>query len=61
MALGRVRKKALACSMLAATATTSTIIDNNNSDAALAAMMSNFGIPLTSSMSIGFTIGFMKG
>jgi hypothetical protein len=25
------------------------------------AMMSNFGIPLTSSMSIGFTIGFMKG
>jgi uncharacterized membrane protein (Fun14 family) len=44
-----------------ATATSSTINDNNNSVAALAAMMSNFGIPLTSSMSIGFTIGFMKG
>jgi uncharacterized membrane protein (Fun14 family) len=43
------------------TVTTSTINDNNNSVAALAAMMSNFGIPLTSSMSIGFTIGFMKG
>jgi uncharacterized membrane protein (Fun14 family) len=43
-----------------AAATTNTINDNNNA-AALAAMMSNFGIPLTSSMSIGFTIGFMKG
>jgi hypothetical protein len=43
-----------------AAATTNTINDNNNT-AALAAMMSNFGIPLTSSMSIGFTIGFMKG
>ncbi|HEY9387660.1 MAG TPA: hypothetical protein VIP70_11520 [Nitrososphaeraceae archaeon] len=37
------------------------INDNNNSIAALAAMMSNFGLPLTSSMSVGFTIGFMKG
>ena len=49
---------------LAATAatTTNTINDNNSSVAAvLAAMMSNFGIPLTSSMSVGFTIGFMKG
>jgi hypothetical protein len=45
----------------AATTTASTINDNNNSVAALLAMMSNFGIPLTSSMSIGFTIGFMKG
>jgi hypothetical protein len=44
-----------------AAATNSTINDNNNSVAALAAMMSSFGIPLTSSMSIGFTIGFMKG
>jgi uncharacterized membrane protein (Fun14 family) len=44
-----------------AAATTSTISDNNNSVAALATMMSNFGIPLTSSMSVGFTIGFMKG
>jgi uncharacterized membrane protein (Fun14 family) len=43
-----------------ATTATSTINDNS-SVAALAAMMSNFGIPLTSSMSIGFTIGFMKG
>jgi uncharacterized membrane protein (Fun14 family) len=43
-----------------ATVTSSTINDNSNV-AALAAMMSNFGIPLTSSMSIGFTIGFMKG
>jgi uncharacterized membrane protein (Fun14 family) len=43
-----------------ASTTTGTINDNNNSIAALVTM-SNFGIPLTSSMSIGFTIGFMKG
>ena len=48
-----------AITKLAAAATTNTINDNNN--AASLAMMSNFGIPLTSSMSIGFTIGFMKG
>jgi hypothetical protein len=48
-----------AITKLAATATTSTI--NGNSNVATLAMMSNFGIPLTSSMSIGFTIGFMKG
>jgi uncharacterized membrane protein (Fun14 family) len=42
-----------------ADAATSTI--NDNSNVAALAMMSNFGIPLTSSMSIGFTIGFMKG
>ena len=42
-----------------AAATTSTIDDNNN--VAIVAMVSNFGIPLTSSMSIGFTIGFLKG
>jgi uncharacterized membrane protein (Fun14 family) len=41
------------------TLTSSTI--NDNSNVAALAMMSNFGIPLTSSMSIGFTIGFMKG
>jgi uncharacterized membrane protein (Fun14 family) len=42
-----------------ANAATSTIDDNSN--VAALAMMSNFGIPLTSSMSIGFTIDFMKG
>ena len=42
-----------------ATVTTSTM--NDNSNVAALAMMSNFGIPLTSSMSIGFTTGFMKG
>ena len=41
-----------------ANAATSTINDTNNN---LAVTMSNFGIPLTSSMSIGFTIGFLKG
>jgi uncharacterized membrane protein (Fun14 family) len=51
-----------AITKLAATAaTTSTINDNNNSVAAFAPMISNFGIPLTSSMSVGITIGFMKG
>jgi uncharacterized membrane protein (Fun14 family) len=42
-----------------ANAATSTINDNNN--VAALAMMSNLGIPLISSISIGFTIGFMKG
>jgi uncharacterized membrane protein (Fun14 family) len=42
-----------------ANATTSTI--NENSNVATLAMMSILGIPLTSSMSVGFTIGFMKG
>jgi uncharacterized membrane protein (Fun14 family) len=42
-----------------ANAATSTI--NENSNVAAVAIMSNFGIPLTSSMSVGFTIGFMKG
>jgi uncharacterized membrane protein (Fun14 family) len=41
-----------------ANAASSTINDTNNN---LAVAMSNFGIPLTSSISIGFTIGFMKG
>lgn len=34
-------------------------ISGNQDGAALA--MSNFGIPLTSSMSAGFAVGFMKG
>jgi uncharacterized membrane protein (Fun14 family) len=42
-----------------ATVTSSTI--NDNSNVAAVAMMSIFGVPLSSSMSIGFTIGFMKG
>jgi uncharacterized membrane protein (Fun14 family) len=42
-----------------AAATTSTI--NGNSNIGALVMMSNFGIPLTSSMSVGFTIGFVKG
>ena len=32
-----------------------------NSQEAIALSMSNFGIPLTGSMSAGFAIGFMKG
>jgi uncharacterized membrane protein (Fun14 family) len=49
-----------AITKLAATVTTTSTINDNSNVAALV-MMSNFGIPLTSSMSIGFTIGFMKG
>jgi len=41
--------------------TITTINDNNNSVAASLGLMSNLGIPLTSSMSIEFTIGSMKG
>jgi uncharacterized membrane protein (Fun14 family) len=41
-----------------AAATTNIINDNNN---VAVAAMSNLGIPLASSMSVGFTIGFMKG
>ena len=48
-----------AITRLAATATTTSTINDNNNVAV--AMMSNLGIPLTSSMSIGITIGFMKG
>jgi uncharacterized membrane protein (Fun14 family) len=40
-----------------ATATNRTINDNNN----VALAMSNFGVLLTNSLSIGFTIGFLKG
>jgi uncharacterized membrane protein (Fun14 family) len=42
-----------------ANAATSTI--NDNSNVAALATMTKFGIPLTSSMSVRFTIGFMKG
>jgi uncharacterized membrane protein (Fun14 family) len=42
-----------------ASAATSTI--NDSSNVAALAMMSNFGIHLTSSMSIGFAIGFLEG
>ena len=49
-----------AITRLAATATTTTSTINDNNNVALA-MMSNLGIPLTSSMSVGFTIGLMKG
>jgi uncharacterized membrane protein (Fun14 family) len=49
-----------AITKLAATAATTTSTINDNNNAAALAMMSNFGIPLTSSMSVGFTIGFMK-
>jgi uncharacterized membrane protein (Fun14 family) len=40
-----------------ATTTTTSIINDNNNVAASLAMISNLGIPLTSSMSVGFTIG----
>jgi uncharacterized membrane protein (Fun14 family) len=51
-----------AITTLASATISSVINDNNDSNAvAVAAAMSNFGIPLTSSMSIGFTIGFLKG
>jgi uncharacterized membrane protein (Fun14 family) len=46
---------------ITAVADTVTSTINDNSNVTTLAMMSNFGIPLTSSMSIGFTIGFMKG
>jgi uncharacterized membrane protein (Fun14 family) len=50
-----------AITKLAATAATTTSTINDNNSIAIVAAMSNFGIPLTSRMSIGFTIGFMKG
>jgi uncharacterized membrane protein (Fun14 family) len=36
-------------------------IDSSHAAAAASFAMTNFGIPLTGSMSAGFTIGFMKG
>jgi uncharacterized membrane protein (Fun14 family) len=50
-----------AITKLAATAAATTSTINDNPNVASLVMMSNLGIPLTSSMSIGFTIGFMKG
>jgi uncharacterized membrane protein (Fun14 family) len=50
-----------AITKLAATAATTASTINDNNNVATLAMMSNFGVPLTSSMSVGFTIGFMKG
>ena len=45
-----------------ANATTTTIIGNTGNNIGVAELaITNFGIPLTSSASIGFTIGFMKG
>jgi hypothetical protein len=34
---------------------------SSSQDGVVALAMSNFGIPLTSSMSAGFAVGFMKG
>jgi uncharacterized membrane protein (Fun14 family) len=50
------RIEALASSVLG---NVTTHISNNQEIATLA--MSNFGIPLTGSMSAGFAVGFMKG
>jgi uncharacterized membrane protein (Fun14 family) len=47
--------------LITAVANAATSTMNENSNVAGLAAMSNFGIPLTSSISIGFTIGFMKG
>jgi uncharacterized membrane protein (Fun14 family) len=44
-----------------ANATTHIPIFNNNGDHTAALALSNLGIPLTGSMSMGFAIGFMKG
>lgn len=40
------------------TSTVANILDENS---IAPVMMSNFGIPLTSSMASGFTVGFLKG
>ena len=37
------------------------ITNNLNDNTITSAMMLNFGIPLTSSMASGFTVGFLKG
>ena len=41
--------------------TTSQILANGHHDTAASLAMTSFGIPLTGSMSAGFTIGFIKG
>jgi uncharacterized membrane protein (Fun14 family) len=51
--------KKLEGTIAALTSTTNSDINDNSH--VIAAALSNFGIPVTSSMSIGFTIGFMKG
>jgi uncharacterized membrane protein (Fun14 family) len=43
------------------TALTGTITNSLNDNSFTTLMMSNFGIPLTSSMASGFTVGFLKG
>jgi uncharacterized membrane protein (Fun14 family) len=43
------------------TGLTGTITNSLNDNSFAALMMSNFGIPLTSSMASGFTVGFLKG
>jgi hypothetical protein len=40
----------------------SSTIDSSHTAATVSSLaMTSFGIPLTGSMSVGFTIGFMKG
>src|SRR5215211_4164089 len=36
-------------------------VNSGNGEQTITATMTNFGIPLTGSMAMGFTIGFMKG
>jgi uncharacterized membrane protein (Fun14 family) len=57
--IASINWKKLESTIAALTNATSSTINDNNNVAAVA--MSNFGIPLASSMSVGFTIGFMKG
>jgi uncharacterized membrane protein (Fun14 family) len=47
--------------VLASTALGNVTSQITNSQEAIAFSMSNFGIPLTGSMSAGFAVGFMKG
>jgi uncharacterized membrane protein (Fun14 family) len=43
------------------TGLTNAIVNTFNENSITPPMMSNFGIPLTSSMASGFTVGFLKG
>jgi uncharacterized membrane protein (Fun14 family) len=36
-------------------------VNSSHAAATVSSLMTSFGIPLTGSMSVGFTIGFMKG
>jgi uncharacterized membrane protein (Fun14 family) len=47
--------------VLASTAVRNIMTQISNSEEATALAMSNFGIPLSGSMSAGFAVGFMKG